>query len=75
MHIYLYISAALFFIVIPMLFALLLRAIYGQQVRHIYIFGTLSVLTFIVSFAFFAKDFVEVFRNEKCQSNIHRYRL
>lgn len=61
MHIYLYISAVLFFIVIPILFALLLRAIYGQHVRHIYIFGTLSVLTFIVSFAFFAKDFVEVF--------------
>lgn len=61
MHIYLYISTVLFFIVIPILFVLLLRAIYGQQVRHIYIFGTLSVLTFIVSFAFFAKDFVEFF--------------
>lgn len=61
MHIYLYISAALFFIVIPMLFALLLRAIYDQKVRHIYIFGTLSVLTFIISFAFFAKDFTEGF--------------
>lgn len=59
MHIYLYISAALFFIAIPMLFALLLRAIYDQKVRHIYIFGTLSVLTFVISFAFFAKDFME----------------
>lgn len=61
MHIYLYISAALFFIVIPMLFALLLRAIYDQKVRHIYIFGTLSVLVFVISFAFFAKDFTEGF--------------
>lgn len=61
MHIYLYISAALFFIAIPMLFALLLRAIYNQKIRHIYIFGTLSVLVFVVSFAFFAKDFTEGF--------------
>lgn len=61
MHIYLYISAALFFIAIPMLFALLLRAIYNQKIKQAYIFGTLSVLTFVISFAFFAKDFTEVF--------------
>lgn len=61
MHIYLYISAVLFFILIPILFALLLRAIYDQKVRHIYIFGTLSVLIFVASFAFFAKDFTEGF--------------
>lgn len=61
MHIYLYISAALFFILIPILFALLLRAIYNRKIRHIYIFGTLSVLVFVVSFAFFAKDFTEGF--------------
>lgn len=59
MHIYLYISAVLFFILIPILFALLLRAIYDQKVRHIYIFGTLSVLTFVISFTFFAKYFTE----------------
>lgn len=39
MHIYLYISAVLFFILIPILFALLLRAIYSQKVQQIYIFG------------------------------------
>lgn len=61
MHIYLHISAALFFILIPILFALLLRAIYNRKIRHIYIFGTLSVLVFVVSFAFFAKDFTEGF--------------
>lgn len=61
MHIYLHISAALFFILIPILFALLLRAIYNRKIRHIYIFGTLSVLTFVISFAFFAKDFMEDF--------------
>lgn len=61
MHIYLYISAVLFFILIPILFALLLWAIHDQKIRHIYIFGALSVLTFVVSFAFFAKDFTEGF--------------
>lgn len=61
MHIYLYISAVLFFIIIPMLFALLLQAIYDQKVQHIYIFGTLSVLVFVIGFAFFAKDFTEGF--------------
>lgn len=66
MHIYLYISAALFFIAIPMLFALLLRAIYNQKIKQAYIFGTLSVLTFVISFAFFAKDFMEDFYNEEC---------
>lgn len=61
MHIYVYISAVLFFILIPILFALLLRAIYDKKIRHIYIFSALSVLTFVVSFAFFAKDFTEGF--------------
>lgn len=61
MHIYLYISVALFFIAIPMLFALLLRAIYNQKIKQAYIFGTLLVLTFVISFAFFAKDFTEGF--------------
>lgn len=59
MHIYLYISAVLFFILIPILFVLLLWAIYDRKIRHIYIFGTLSVLVFVVSFAFFAKYFTE----------------
>lgn len=59
MHIYLYISAVLFFILIPILFALLLWAIYDRKIRHIYMFGTLSVLVFVVSFAFFAKYFTE----------------
>jgi hypothetical protein len=44
-----------------MLFALLLRAIYNQKIKQAYIFGTLSVLTFVISFAFFAKDFMEDF--------------
>lgn len=57
MHIYLYISAVLFFIAIPILFALLLRAIYDQKVRHIYIFSALSVLTFVVSFMFLWRNF------------------
>ena len=57
MHIYLYISAALFFIAIPMLFALLLRAIYNQKIKQAYIFGTLSVLTFVVSFMFLWRNF------------------
>ena len=57
MHIYVYISAVLFFILIPILFALLLRAIYDKKIRHIYIFSALSVLTFVVSFMFLWKDF------------------
>jgi hypothetical protein len=57
MHIYVYISAVLFFILIPILFALLLRAIYDKKIRHIYIFSALSVLTFVVSFMFLWRDF------------------
>lgn len=59
MHIYSYISAILLFILIPILFALLLRAIYDQQVRQIYIFGTLIVLTLTVSLALLARSFTE----------------
>lgn len=59
MHIYSYISAILLFILIPILFALLLRAIYDQQVRQIYIFGTLIVLTLTVSLALLARNFTE----------------
>lgn len=57
MYIYVYISAVLFFILIPILFALLLRAIYDKKIRHIYIFSALSVLTFVVSFMFLWRDF------------------
>lgn len=57
MHIYVYISAVLFFILIPILFALLLRAIYDKKIRHIYIFSALSVLTFVVSFMFLWRNF------------------
>lgn len=57
MHIYLYISAVLFFILISILFALLLRAIYSQKVQQIYIFGTLLVLTSVVGFMFLWRDF------------------
>lgn len=57
MHIYVYISAVLFFILIPILFALLLRAIYDKKIRHIYIFSALSVLTFVVSFMLLWRDF------------------
>ena len=67
MHIYLYISAVLFFILIPILFALLLWAIYDRKIRHIY---TLSVLVFVVSFAFFCKIFHGGFLNAECQSYI-----
>lgn len=59
MHIYSYISAILLFILIPILFILLLQAIYDQNVRQIYIFGTWIVLTLVVSLALFAKDFLE----------------
>lgn len=59
MHIYSYISAILLFILIPILFALLLRAIYDQQVRQIYIFGTLIILTLTVSLALLARNFTE----------------
>lgn len=59
MHIYSYISAILLFILIPILFALLLRAIYDQQVRQIYIFGTWIVLTLTVSLALLARNFTE----------------
>lgn len=59
MHIYLYISAVLFFILIPILFSLLLRAISSQNVRQICISGTLAVLTLVASLALFAKDFME----------------
>lgn len=57
MHIYLYISAVLFFILIPILFSLLLWAIYDQKIRRIYIFGTLSALTSVVGFMFLWRDF------------------
>lgn len=57
MHIYLYISAVLFFILIPILFALLLWAIYSQKVRQIYIFDTLLALTSIVGFMFLWRNF------------------
>ena len=59
MHIYSYISAILLFILIPILFALLLRAIYDQQVRQIYIFGTWIILTLTVSLALLARSFTE----------------
>lgn len=61
MHIYLYISAVLFFILIPILFALLLQAVYNQKIRRIYILGTLQVLTIVVSLALLAKSFTEGF--------------
>lgn len=61
MYTYSYISAILFFILIPILFTLLLRAIYDQKVRQIYIFGTLIVLTLVVSLALLAKSFTEGF--------------
>ena len=59
MHIYSYISAILFFILIPILFILLLQAIYDKKIRRIYILGTLQELTIVVSFVLFAKDFLE----------------
>lgn len=70
MHIYLYISVALFFIAIPMLFALLLRAIYNQKNQagiHIrYIVSTYICYQFCI----FCKGFHGGFLNEECQSNI-----
>lgn len=59
MHIYSYISAILIFILIPILFILLLQAIYDQNVRQIYIFGTWIILTLAVSLALLARDFTE----------------
>lgn len=59
MHIYLYIGAVLFFILLPILFFLLLQAILSQNVRQIYIFGTLIVLTLVVSLALLARNFTE----------------
>lgn len=58
-HIYSYISAVLFFILIPILFTLLLQAVYNQKVRQIYIFGTLIILTLVVSLALLARNFME----------------
>lgn len=59
MHIYSYISAILLFILIPILFILLLQAIYDQNVRQIYIFGTWIILTLAVSLTLLARDFTE----------------
>lgn len=58
-HIYSYISAILFFILIPILFTLLLQAVYNRKVRQIYIFGTLIVLTLVASLALLARNFTE----------------
>lgn len=72
MHIYTYISAVLLFILIPILFVLLLRAIYGHKVRQIYIFGTLSVLIFVVSFALLAKG---VSMDKPADVKIHKTKI
>lgn len=61
MYIYSYISAILFFMLIPILFALLLQAVYNHKVRQICIFGTLIVLTLVVSLALLARNFMEGF--------------
>ena len=54
-HIYSYISAVLSFILLPILFTLLLQAIYNRRVRQIYIFGILLVLIFVCSFSLLMK--------------------
>lgn len=61
MYIYSYISAILFFILIPILFTLLLQAVYNHKVRQICIFGALIVLTLVVSLALLARNFMEGF--------------
>lgn len=55
MHIYSYISAVLFFILLPILFALLLQAVYNRKVKQICIFGALQVLTLVASLALLAR--------------------
>lgn len=72
MHIYTYISAVLLFILIPILFALLLRAICGHKIRQIYIFGTLLVLIFVVSFALLAKG---VSMDKPADVKIHKTKI
>lgn len=68
MHIYLYISAVLFFILIPILFALLLWAIYDRKIRHIYIFGTFKLyIDTAVQKGFDKEIFMDV--------NLHHYPL
>lgn len=55
MYIYSYISAILFFILIPILFTLLLQAVYNHKVKQICIFGALQVLTLVASLALLAR--------------------
>lgn len=65
MHIYVYISAVLFFILIPILFALLLRAIYDKK-SGIYTYSVHCQCLRLLS----ALCFYGGILNEKCQSYI-----
>lgn len=71
-HIYSYISAVLFFILLPILFTLLLQAIYNRKVRQIYIFGILLVLIFVCSFFLLMKD---ISINKPAEVKTHKMKI
>lgn len=72
MHVYLYAGAVLFFILLPILFFLLLQAISNQNVRQIYVLGTLSVLILVCSFSLLMK---EVSTDKPADVKTHRIKI